>query len=69
MRTDRETQRNIEGPWERHEALGWGIPMQFGKTGRPWGGEFLCNFEYWREDDKINKQRKEPDPSIPVPYY
>ena len=29
MRTDRETQRNIEGPWEKHRALGWGIPMQF----------------------------------------
>ena len=29
MRTDRETQGNTEGPWERQGALGWGIPMQF----------------------------------------
>jgi len=29
MRTNREAQGNTEGPWERHGALGWGIPMQF----------------------------------------
>jgi len=29
MRTDREAQGNTEGPWERHGALGRGIPMLF----------------------------------------
>ena len=49
MRTDREAQGKAEGPWERHGALGRGIPMLFlrrqrdlGKT-RAWGGEFPCN--------------------------
>jgi len=44
MRTDREAQGKAEGPWERHGALGRGIPMLFlrrqrdlGKT-RAWGG-------------------------------
>jgi len=44
MRTDREAQGNTEGPWERHGALGWGIPMLFLGRQRPWGGEFQCNF-------------------------
>ena len=36
-----------------------------GKDTGPWGGEFLCNFGHRWEVDKINKQREEPDPSIP----
>ena len=36
-----------------------------GNTEGPWGGEFLCNFGHRWEIDKINKQRKELDPSIP----
>jgi len=29
MRTDRQAQGNTVGPWERHGALWWGIPMLF----------------------------------------
>jgi len=50
VRTDREAQGKAEGAWERIGA---------------WGREFLYNFGHRWEVDKINKQRKEPDPSIP----
>jgi len=62
-KTDRPRER--QGPW------GGEFLCNFGKTDRPrerqvpWGGEFLCNFGHHWEADKINKQRKEPDPSIP----
>ena len=60
-----------EGPWERIGAWVGEFLCNFGKTEGPWerigvwGGEFLCNFGHRWEVDKINKQRKELEPSIP----
>ena len=58
-----------------HGFQGWGQTERPKETQRdsrkekgPGGREFLCNFGHRWEDDKINKQRKELDPSIPSSY-